>query len=115
MSEGPDGPGPGPDASASAEPASAETASAETETSPPGRWSRVLPSWARRRPLLTGLAAGILAAAVITGVVFLIARPWAPQPRYTSLPLPGGHGQREAGGRPRRPGDRGVRRRRARC
>ena len=28
------------------------------------------------------MAAGILAAAVITGVVFLIARPWAPQPRY---------------------------------
>ena len=65
---------------------SEEPDAATTETSAPGRWSRVLPSWARRRPLLTGLAAGILAAAVITGVVFVIIRLSAPQPRYASLP-----------------------------
>ena len=35
---------------------------------------------------MTGLATGILTAAVITGVVFLIVRRSAPQPRYASLP-----------------------------
>ena len=56
------------------------------EASRPGRWSRVLPRWVRRRPLATAVGAGVLAAAVIAGIVFLIVRPSVPQPRYAALP-----------------------------
>jgi hypothetical protein len=52
-----------------------------------GRLSRMMPSWTRRRPLLTGFGAGILAAAVMAGAVFVAVQPSGP-PRgaYTSLP-----------------------------
>ena len=81
-----------PGSGAAAEPAEAaepvETAdpAAQAPPPPPGRWSRLLPAWARRRPLVTGVTAGVLAAAVIAAAVFLIVRPTVPQARYTSLP-----------------------------
>lgn len=52
----------------------------------PDRLTRMLPGWARRRPLATAAGAGVVAAAVIAGVVLLVVRPSAPQPRYASLP-----------------------------
>ncbi len=57
------------------------------ESRPAGRLSRMVPSWARRRPLLAGFGAGILAAAVISGVVYEVQLPSGP-PRgaYASLP-----------------------------
>ena len=47
----------------------------------------MVPSWVRRRPLLAGFGAGILAAAVIAGVVYEAQLPSGP-PRgeYASLP-----------------------------
>jgi hypothetical protein len=47
----------------------------------------MVPSWARRRPLLAGFGAGILAAAIVSGVVYEAQLPSGP-PRgaYASLP-----------------------------
>src|SRR6266516_2540925 len=70
---------PAPDAAAPDTPA--------PESRRAGRLSRMVPSWARRRPLLAGFGAGILAAAVISGVVYEVQLPSGP-PRgaYASLP-----------------------------
>jgi hypothetical protein len=46
-----------------------ESGVAAPEPRVPGWWSRVLPSWARRRPLVAGVTAGVLAAAVIAAAV----------------------------------------------
>jgi hypothetical protein len=93
---------PEPDASASTDPPSpdAESPAAESpaadatapdapapEPRPAGRLSRMVPSWARRRPLLAGFGAGILAAAVIAGVSFEAVQPSGPpRGQYASLP-----------------------------
>src|SRR5437773_5407554 len=86
-------PEPGPPASADAPAPDAPAPDAQApdaqapESRPADRLSRMVPSWARRRPLLTGFGAGILAAAVIAGAVFVAVQPSGP-PRgaYTSLP-----------------------------
>jgi hypothetical protein len=70
---------------AGVEAAGAGTADAQ-EPPVPGRWSRRLPSWARRRPVITTTGAGVLVAVVIALVVFATTRPPAPQAEYTSLP-----------------------------
>ena len=72
MSEKPDGPAP--------EPGTGE------ESPAPGRWSRWLPPWARRRPAIAATSAGILAAAAVALVVFAVTRPSAPRLEYASLP-----------------------------
>jgi hypothetical protein len=47
----------------------------------------MVPSWARRRPLLAGFGAGILTAAVIAGVSFEAVQPSGPpRGQYASLP-----------------------------
>src|SRR5690348_10148635 len=83
----PDPGGPvGPEGATEPEPPAPEPEPPAPEPAPPGRLTRVLPHWARRRPLAAAVGAGVLAAAVIAGVVLLVVRPSAPQPRYASLP-----------------------------
>ena len=93
---------PEPDASASTDPPSPDSESPDTESPatdaptpdatvpeprPAGRLSRIVPSWARRRPLLAGFGAGILTAAVIAGVSFEAVQPSGPpRGQYASLP-----------------------------
>jgi hypothetical protein len=64
-----------------------DESSVTAESRPAGRLSRLVPSWARRRPLLTGFGAGIVAAALIAGGVYEAQLPSGP-PRgaYTSAP-----------------------------
>jgi hypothetical protein len=52
----------------------------------PGRWSRWLPPWVRRRPLVAAGAAVILVGALVTGTVFATAPSTPPGPRYASPP-----------------------------
>ncbi len=51
-----------------------------------GRLSRLVPSWARRRPRLTAAVAVIAVGALITGVLFATVFSAPPGPRYASLP-----------------------------
>jgi hypothetical protein len=44
--------------------------------------------WFRRRPLIAGFGAGILAAAVIAAVVLIVVRPGGQSLRYTGMPAP---------------------------
>lgn len=53
---------------------------------PASRRSRLVPSWARRRPWLTAAAAVIVVGALITGVLFATVLSAPPGPRYASLP-----------------------------
>ena len=79
---------PGSGASESTGPSeSTDPAPPEAESRPGGRLSRLVPSWARRRPWLTGFGAGIVVAALIAGGVYEAQLPSGP-PRgaYTSLP-----------------------------
>lgn len=69
------------------EPASTGPAPPGTGSRPGSPLSRLVPRWARRRPLLTGFAAGIAAAAVVAGGVYEVQLPSGP-PRgaYTTAP-----------------------------
>jgi hypothetical protein len=64
-----------------ADPGAAAPAPQET-----GRRSHRLPPWVSRRPRVAWAAAGVLAVAVIAGIVLVIVRPTTPQARYASLP-----------------------------
>lgn len=59
---------------------------AKPEPQVTGRWSGRFPPWVSHRPLVAWAVAGVLAAAVIAGILFVIVRPASPQPRYASLP-----------------------------
>lgn len=84
-----DGPGTGTPESAGTEPASAETESATVlspEQVPPGRRARVLPRWARRRPMVTAAVAVVLVGALVTGIIVATTPSGPPAPRYASPP-----------------------------
>ena len=70
---------------ATADRAPADTDAEEAEPVPPGRWSRMLPTPLRRRPLITAIAAVGLAA-FIAVLVLAAVQPSTPRPAYSSLP-----------------------------
>ncbi len=82
-------PEPGESASTDAAPPDAEPADAtpaDAASRPASRLSRMMPSWARRRPLLTGFGAGIVTAALIAGGVYEVQLPSGPPRGAYTLP-----------------------------
>jgi hypothetical protein len=81
MSEEPDVTAPGPDA-----PDDTESEGAGAPSPATGLLAGVLPSWVRRRPVISAITAGVLVAALIAGYVLAAAPLSPPGPRYASVP-----------------------------
>lgn len=77
---------PEPGESASTDAAPADVAPADAASRPASRLYRMMPSWARRRPLLAGFGAGIVAAALIAGGVYEAQLPSGPPRGAYTLP-----------------------------